>query len=197
MNHSGDAALLRALRKKVNDQNDKEPAFRRDYNRMTVLWVVFVLLAALFIRCFVFQNTRVDGSSMYPTFFTDEQVFVEKLSYLVRAPKRGEVIICRYGDTSDPVIKRVIGLPGETVEISGGAVYIDGQALDESAYWNDVILEDMAPVTVPEDHVFVMGDNRNYSLDSRATGPVPYYRIIGRAVFVIWPFENFGRFAGE
>jgi len=195
MANSADRAMLRAMRKSAQRQNDGESAYKKDYNRGTVLWLVFVLIVTMAFRAYVFQNTRVDGDSMYPNFFTDEQVFVEKLSYLVRTPQRGEVIICRYSDYGKAVIKRVIGLPGETVEIRDGRVYIDGAELDESAYWNDYIWGDMDPVAVPEDCVFVMGDNRNVSLDSRMEGPVPYYRIIGRAVFVIWPFESFGRIA--
>lgn len=196
MANYADPAMMRAMRKSANRQNDAEPAYKKNYNRGTVLWLVFVLIAAMALRGYVFQNTRVDGDSMYPNFFTDEQVFVEKLSYLVNEPKRGEVIICRYTDYGKAVIKRVIGLPGETVEISHGKTYINGVELDESAYWNDYILGDMSPVTVPENSVFVMGDNRNVSLDSRMEGPVPYYRIIGRAVFVIWPFQSSGRVAG-
>ncbi|MGI6193684.1 MAG: signal peptidase I [Christensenellales bacterium] len=195
MANNADTAMIRALRKSANRQNDEEPAYKRDYNRGTVLWLVFVLIATLALRAYVFQNTRVEGDSMYPNFFTDEQVFVEKLTFLVNEPKRGEVIICRYSDFSKPVIKRVIGLPGETVEIRSGKTYINGEELDESAYWNDYIYGDMDPVTVPENTVFVMGDNRNVSLDSRMEGPVPYYRIIGRAVFVMWPLSSFGRIA--
>ncbi len=195
MANYADPTMMRALRKSANRQNDAEPAYKKNYNRGTVLWLIFVLIAAMALRGYVFQNTRVDGDSMYPNFFTDEQVFVEKLSYLVNEPKRGEVIICRYTDYGKAVIKRVIGLPGETVEISQGKTYINGVELDESAYWNDYILGDMSPVTVPGHSVFVMGDNRNVSLDSRLEGPVPYYRIIGRAVFVIWPFQSFGRIA--
>lgn len=196
MANNADNALLSAMRKSADRQNDSEPAFKKNYNRGTVLWLVFVLIAAMAIRGYVFQNTRVDGDSMLPNFFTNEQVFVEKLSFLVRAPERGEVIICRYSDYGETaVIKRVIALPGETIEIKDGKTYINGSLLDESAYWNDYIIGDMDPVTVPEDCVFVMGDNRNVSLDSRIEGPVPYYRIIGRAVFVMWPLSSFGRFA--
>ena len=188
-------ALVRAMRKKAEKFHEKEPAYTANYNRETLMWLVFALLLALGLRCFVLQLTRVDGDSMFPTFYTDEQVFVEKISYMFTPPQRGQVIICRYTDNGSAVIKRVIGLPGETVSISGGRIYIDGKRIDESAYWNDLILDDMEPFTVPEENVFVVGDNRNASLDSRITGPVPYYRIIGRVRFVVWPFESFGRFA--
>ena len=170
-----------------------QPAHRREYNRLTAVWVVVVLLIAVLLRCFVFQNTLVQGDSMYPNYFDGEQVLVEKLTYLVSEPQRGDVIICRYDDDGDAMIKRVIGLPGETVEVVDGAIYINDAELDESAYWNDYIEGNMPPVTVPDDHVFVVGDNRNWSLDSRAVGPVPYYRIIGKALCIIWPFEDFGR----
>lgn len=188
--------LKKTLRKEMERCHDKESAFRRKYNLETVALLIFVILAAFFLRAFVFQNTQVDGESMMPNFVNGEQVFVEKLSYLFTEPQRGDVIICRYGDVSAPVIKRVIALPGETIEITGGKVYIDGEELDESHYWSGTIFGSMEPVTVPEGHVFVMGDNRNASLDSRMEGPVPYYRIIGKAHFIIYPFDKFGTTEG-
>lgn len=96
------------------------------------------------------------------------------------------------------VIKRVIGLPGETVFIQDGVVHIDGQPLDESAYWNDTIWQDINPVTIPEGCIFVVGDNRNVSWDSRdpSIGSIPSERVVGRVIWTIWPLHKFGGFAG-
>lgn len=194
MNNRPSPKLRRRLRKASDKMHEKEKAFMRSYNYETLVVLVFAVLFALSLRMFVFQITRVEGPSMEPTFFTDEQVYVDKVEFWFRPPQRGQVIICRYSDDGEAVIKRVIGLPGEVVEITGGAIYIDGEKLDESGYWNDVIYSDLEPTRVPEDTVFVVGDNRNVSKDSRQTGPVPYYRIIGRVRFVLFPLENFGRF---
>ena len=194
MNNRPSPKLRRRLRKASDKMHEKEKAFMRSYNYETLVVLVFAVLFALSLRMFVFQITRVEGPSMEPTFLTDEQVYVDKVEFWFRPPQRGQVIICRYSDDGEAVIKRVIGLPGEVVEITGGAIYIDGEKLDESGYWNDVIYSDLEPTRVPEDTVFVVGDNRNVSKDSRQTGPVPYYRIIGRVRFVLFPLENFGRF---
>ena len=196
LNVTLDPKLKKQLKKQIERRHDKEPAFRRKYNLETLAVLLFALLAALFLRGFVFQNTQVQGESMMPNFVNGEQVFVEKLSYLFSEPERGDVIICRYGDTSSPVIKRVIALPGETIRITGGKVFINDQELDESHYWSGTMFSDMSSVTVPEGNVFVMGDNRNASLDSRQEGPVPYYRIIGKAHFIIYPFDSFGSTQG-
>lgn len=97
------------------------------------------------------------------------------------------------------VIKRVIGLPGETVSIEGGIMKINGETLEESAYWHDQIVQDIDPVSIPEDTVFVVGDNRNVSWDSRDPfiGPIPLRRVSGRVVWVVWPLRSFGTFEGK
>ena len=127
---------------------------------------------------------------MYPTLVNAEDMFVEKLTYTVSQPKRGDIIIiCRYPGRPENIVKRVIGLPGETISIVDGCVYINGEQLDESAYWNDSILGDMAPVTIPEGSIFVMGDNRNESADSRMVGPLPFCKIFGKVQAVVFPFD--------
>lgn len=170
-----------------------------------ILEMVFIfILAALVafsINSFLFQIIRVDGISMEPTFYTGERVFAEKISYKFSEPKHNHVVICRYElgngeEQSDRVIKRVIALPGETVEIINGAIYVNNEKIDESGYWSDIIYSDMEQVTVPEDHYFVVGDNRNHSWDSRDpyVGAVPSENLIGHVLFVVWPFKSFGAF---
>jgi len=133
---------------------------------------------------------------MQPTFWTGERVFTEKISYMFRDPKRYEVVVARYYPDSDQVIKRIIGVPGDTVEIRNGIIYINDAQLDESAYWNDIIsyYGEMPPVIVPEKHVFLIGDNRNNSYDGREVGPTPYEQIVGHVAFRIWPLNRFGGF---
>ena len=129
---------------------------------------------------------------MEDTLFNEERMFVEKVSYWFKAPRRGDVIICYYPGYTESCVKRVIGLPGETIAIQDGQVYIDNQLLDESEYWEGYIYGDYPPTEIPEDCVFVMGDNRNASGDSRVSsvGSIPYHRIMGRARSVIWPLNR-------
>ena len=100
--------------------------------------------------------------------------------------------MCIRDSHTSTCVKRIIGVPGDRVAITGGELYLNGEKLDESAYWEDLIWGDMAEITVPEDCVFVMGDNRNDSSDSRSplVGPIPYSRIVGRVRSVIWPIEE-------
>ena len=184
--------MLACMQADAERMHQKEPAFKRVASMEMILLIVLACVFALTMRTFIYQVIRVQGESMEPNFHTNEQIIAEKLSYYFRQPERGEIVICRYSDKGIPVIKRVIGLPGETVDIIDGKVYIDAVELDESEYWNDIIYESMDAVYVPKGYIFVMGDNRNNSNDSRNVGPVPYYRIIGRAAFVLWPFKELG-----
>jgi signal peptidase I len=158
-------------------------------------WVKTLLLClvlALTLRVFVLESYTIDGSCMEPTTFTGQRVFVWKLSYLFSEPDRGDIIVFRYPlDPSRDYIKRVIALPGETVALRGGAVYINGEKLDESSYPITVDLRrypDYAERLVPEGHCFVMGDNRPESEDSRVWGFVPLENVKGRAFLLWWPF---------
>ncbi len=184
---------LRGLRKAAEDYHQNDPAYKRDSNIQFVLYLALVLALALSVRLFLFEPVRVDGDSMYPTLYNNERMFVEKVSLWFSPPKRGEIIICYYPNYTVTCVKRVVGLPGETVRITGGKVYINDELLDESAYWNDEIIWMDEEFTVPQNSVFVMGDNRNDSKDSRAwtVGSIPYERVVGRARSVIWPISSY------
>lgn len=173
-------------------KNDE--GYKKAENISFFIYVMLVVVFALSLRLFIFEPIRVDGTSMVNTLLDGEQMFVEKVSYWFNPPKRGEIVIVFYPNHTISCVKRVVGLPGETISVKDGAVYINGEPLDESAYWNDYIYGDMDPVTVPENSIFVMGDNRNDSRDSRdllGVGPIPSYRIVGRATAVVWPFSAF------
>ncbi len=148
-------------------------------------------ILALLVTHFVGQKTEVLGHSMEPNLHQDQQLVVDKVSYRFHAPVRGDIVIVGVPNYDLPLIKRVIGLPGERVEIRSGRVLIDGQPLDEP-YLGDVTQRDFGPVEVPAGHVFVMGDNRGASHDSRSIGPVPQEWILGRAWVRVWPFDEFG-----
>ncbi|MDL2237460.1 signal peptidase I [Christensenellaceae bacterium OttesenSCG-928-K19] len=154
-----------------------------------VFSIIVAIVVAFVIRAFVFEIILVDGDSMFPTLHTNERVAIEKVTRYGGMPNRGEIIIVEYPNMTGTYVKRAIGLPGETVEIRDSVVYIDGIALSED-YINPEPYQDMEPVTVPENHVFVMGDNRAHSLDSRTLGPISHDAILGHGLFVIWPFDN-------
>ncbi len=149
--------------------------------------IVPALLIALLLNMFVVQPTKVRGQSMEPTLHSDEYLLVEKISYRLRAPRRGDVVVFKYPrDESENYIKRVIAVPGETVEIVSGKVYVNGQALVEP-YLLQLPRESMPATRVTEGRLFVLGDNRLNSNDSRAFGMVDASEIVGRAWLRYWP----------
>lgn len=135
---------------------------------------------------------RVESVSMQPTLYAGDFVIVNKLAYRLGEPKRGDVIVFRYppAPEQEPYIKRIMGLPGDRVNISGGKVTINGQLLEEP-YLN-VTTNQGGEWLVPPDSLFVMGDNRNSSSDSRAWGMVPFENVIGKALVVYWPPGKWG-----
>jgi signal peptidase I len=151
------------------------------------------ILIALLLNVFVGQATRVQGQSMEPNLHTDQRLVVEKVSYRLHGPRRGDIVVIRVPSQGEELlIKRVVGLPGETAEIRDGHVYIDGQLLDEPYTNGSTRSGRIGRVIVPPLHVFVMGDNRDHSNDSRAFGPVPIENIVGRAWLSYWPLGNAG-----
>lgn len=150
------------------------------------------VLIALLINLFLAQATRVQGQSMEPNLHANQRLVVEKISYHFHEPRRGDVVVLKRPQRgSELLIKRVIGLPGERVEIRDGQVYINGCPLEEP-YLTQPPRRDYGPVVVPPGHVFVLGDNRGFSNDSRAFGPVPLENIVGRALFSYWPPDEIG-----
>lgn len=161
--------------------------------RETWGWIISLIAAvaiALTLRFFVFEFIRVDGSSMEPTLYTNEYVFMEKVTYWFDEPKYGDIVICYYPQRTETFVKRVIGTGGDTIEIHDGTLYINGVA--DKTYYSGYLNAEMGPVVVPENSVFVMGDNRNASMDSTnsSIGALPDDMILGKALFVIWPFDK-------
>lgn len=157
--------------------------------------IIIALLIVVPIRYFIFQPFFVRGQSMEPSFLTGDYLIIDELSYRFRGPERGEIIVFRYPENpSQKYIKRIIGLPGETVQIESGQVIVykeDGisQVLDESAYLADFVQTSGATeISLGQDEYFVLGDNRPVSSDSRRWGTVPQGNIIGRVFLRAWPF---------
>lgn len=166
----------------------------------TGLYLLFVLVATWLLITFVVQRTEVDGSSMEATLSDGDNLLVDKITYRFKEPERFDIIVFPFQYKEDTYyIKRIIGMPGETVWIDeSGKIYIDGEVLEES-YGREVIRPEYVgraaePVTLGEDEYFVMGDNRNNSSDSRTevVGNIHRKDIIGRAWVRIWPLEKFG-----
>jgi signal peptidase I len=154
--------------------------------------VIPAVMIALLINLFMAQATKVYGQSMEPSLHTDQRLIVEKLSYHLHPPRRGDVVVLKlHHDDGELLIKRVIGLPGEEVEIKQGRVFINGRPLQEP-YLNQHTEGQMAPQMVPPLQVFVLGDNRGFSNDSRSFGMVDFSDIVGRAWLSYWPPESFG-----
>jgi len=179
---------------------------QKQRSQMRAIWewvfvVVVAISAAMLIRVFLFQQYYIDGPSMQTTLMPEDRVLVNKMSYKLHDIHRGDVIVFDRVTNEvqhDDLIKRVLGLPGETLEIRSCIVYIDGVQVDEP-YLNPEQTSqvepsarcgshtDMAPIVVPEEMVFVMGDNRVQSFDSRDFGPIDTDKVRGRAFVVIWP----------
>ena len=155
-----------------------------------------ILLSAILFLAInaISARIRVDGYSMEPTLQTGEFVIVNKLAYRLGDPALGDVIVFHYPrDPEQEYIKRLIGLPGDHILVTDGKVFVNGQHIEEPyiaappAYTSEL--------TVPEDSFFVLGDNRNNSSDSHNWGPVPISQVVGKAIFVYWPPQNWGSIA--
>ena len=154
--------------------------------------VIPAVVIALAINLFLAQATQVLGQSMEPNLHSTQRVVVEKVTYrVIHGPRRGDIVVIDLPEQTDMLIKRVVGLPGETIEVRDGKVYIEGQQLDE-AWTIRPGGANYGPQTVPPLHIFVMGDNRGASNDSRNFGPVAIEHIVGHAWFSYWPPEYVG-----
>ena len=160
--------------------------------REVLVTLVPAVVIALVIHVFLAQSTIVLGQSMEPNLHDEQRLMVEKVSYRLHGPRRGDIVVLP--DPTGgliPLIKRVVGLPGERVTITNGRVYIDGVLLDEP-YLTQGTQGDGRSWLVPPMQVFVLGDNRGNSKDSRYFGPVPLESLLGHAVLRFWPPDKFG-----
>lgn len=182
--------------KKLKKDEQKEKP-KKSIKREIFEWImVFVVAAALafVVRTFIFEPVRVDGSSMLNTLTDGEYMIATKFDYLLGDPERFDIVICDYPNTSDGMyrVKRVIGLPDETIELRAGELYVDGVHIEQDF---DMTPNEtyFGPYTVPPGHYFVMGDNRNNSKDSRSAmvGPLARNEIKGHVRAVVFPFGRF------
>jgi len=189
-------------------------SMRRDPGARSGLWaetrsllrdIFFAIVVAVLIVVFIVQPVRVEGQSMMPRLFDQDRIFVNKFIYPLREwlgdrepIKRGDIVVLLFpDDPSKSYIKRVVGLPGEKIQIENGRLYVDGTLIDEPYLNTDYVsFDEEGPTEVKAHHYFVMGDNRRNSSDSRAWGLVPEKYIYGKAIFRYYPFlpfEHVGR----
>ena len=176
-----------------------EPAAQHSATRMAISWLrdlTFSVLIAVVLIVFIYQPVKVEGTSMMPALVDQERIFINKFVYRFGLADigRGDTVVFWFPqDTSKSYIKRVIGVPGDTVEVRNGTVYVNGNALDEpyvpEGYRDHVSMP--ARMVEPE-HYFVLGDHRSSSNDSRTWWTVPRNYIYGKAVFVYWPLDRMG-----
>lgn len=163
--------------------------------------IVFALAIFVVVYLFLFQPNQVKGSSMYPNFKDGQFIFTDKISYHLGKPGRGDVVVFKSPKNQDvDFIKRIIGLPGESIKISEGKVIINEKMLNESRYLGTDInvgpgsyLSENQDLLIPEGLYFVMGDNRAHSSDSRDFGPVSPSEFVGKVFFRYWPVTDFGK----
>lgn len=156
--------------------------------------IIVALILALIIRAFFLQVFWIPSGSMEPTLDIGDRIVVNKVAFHFRQPKRSEVLVFRQVSSfagKKDLIKRLVGLPGETFEVKDGIIHINGSPLQEKHPMNQDYA-DFGPVTIPADSYFVMGDNRPASADSRVWGFLPRKNIIGPAFIRIWPLTKFG-----
>ena len=177
----------------------------------TIETIIIALILAIFIRATVAEARYIPSESMVPTLLVQDRLVVEKISTYTGIPKRGEVLVFYppFGGYNEETfisntlkwlgftknvayIKRVIGLPGETIEVKQGNVFINGKVIDETSYIKEKPAYEMPPVKIPEGELFMFGDNRNNSMDSHVWGTLPIKNVIGHAVLRFWPPQRIG-----
>ncbi len=172
----------------------------KKFIRLVVREILFTFIPALIIAFllnhFVGEIVVVYSQSMEPNLHEEQQIIVEKVSGYFKTPDRGDIVIVHVIGEETPLIKRVIGLPGEELEIKNNQVFINGQDLIEP-YLASSIQRDFGPVHISQGHIFVMGDNRNNSRDSRVFGSLPLNQIEAKAWISIWPVDEFRIYTSE
>jgi signal peptidase I len=178
-------------------ENPAEPDARPYAESRLSLWLRDILIsvaASFLIIMFLYQPVRVEGTSMQPELRDQDRLFINKFAYHFENISRGDVVVFHYPrDPSKSYIKRIIALPGDTLDIDEGRVYVDGKRIDETYVprrYRDT--RSIPEMVIPPNEYFVMGDHRSISSDSRDFGPVPRDLIYGKAAFVYWPADNMG-----
>ncbi len=155
-----------------------------------MLETILIALVLILVIEGLSDRVKIEGFSMLPSLHQNDRVIVSKLAYRSNEIERGDIVVFDYpNNPEEEYIKRVIGIPGDVISISDGSVVLNGDVLEEN-YIDEFILGEMEELVVPAGTVFVLGDNRNHSSDSRYWGSLPSEYIIGKAIFIYWPFAD-------
>jgi signal peptidase I len=175
----------------IESRVKRKKEYRKKETKGWIISMVLAVVIALSLRFFVFEFIRVEGQSMEPTLLDNEYVFMQKVSYYFSDPQYGDIVICSFPNRNETFVKRVVGIEGDVIRITDGTLYINDEANYEHYDKATGIDHDMAEITVAEDSLFVMGDNRNHSMDSSnsSVGVLSEDMVLGRAEFVIWPLN--------
>lgn len=157
-----------------------------------ILCIIVAVILTFLMKTFLFNITEVSGASMNSTLKDKDRVVFEKITTYTKNYKTGDIIVLKPVDEDDLFIKRIVGVPGDSVEIKNGSVYINGKLLKETYLDPNTPTENDLKITLDSSHVFVLGDNRINSKDSRIIGPIPIENIKGHVVFRLYPFDNIG-----
>jgi signal peptidase I len=171
------------------DPDPDEGSSVRQFIWEIITTLVPAILIAFFINVYIAEAAEIEaGPSMQPNLYAGYRVMTEKISYYMHEPRRGDIVVVERPEVEGNLIKRVMGLPGEMIEVRGGHTHINGEPIEEP--WVEYFGgKDIPPTRIPDGHVFIIGDNRPVSRDSRDIGAVPIETIIGRAWFVYWPVD--------
>ena len=173
---------------RMERRQERRSLLRRDIVRLSILAAVLMILLVI-VKSFVFSFITVQGPSMLDTLSEGQIVMVDKTFFRMHNAKPGLIVICRFPDSEENYVKRIVALPGDEVEIKDGITYVNGVPRDEDyVHYRDY--EDFGPYIVEEGCVFVMGDNRANSHDSRAEGAISEDRIVGRVFAVLFPAKD-------
>lgn len=189
----------------INEQI-KQQTKRKKWKKEIISWaktLTVILLLVVVVRSFLFTNYIVYGQSMMPTIHDRDRVIINKIGYDIGSPERFDLVVFHANESTD-YIKRVIGLPGDSIEYKNDVLYVNGEAIEETyldnarekyvdvLYTDDFTLEQLSGMKfVPENHIFVLGDNRRNSVDSRIIGFVPIEQVVGKADLCYWPLRDF------
>jgi signal peptidase I len=183
--------MTQAQRQQATSNKENTPGTLLEF--LIILLVTFALVFGI-VRPFIAEVFYIPTESMVPTLEVGDRVLVSKLIYLFSGPQRGDIVVFESPDEDIDLVKRVVGVPGDNVKVVRGSLYVNGERWEEAYLnyeWPDKE-SDYGPITVPEGHIFVMGDNRADSADSRYIGPVPLDYLVGKAFVRLWPLEQVG-----
>jgi len=188
-----------------NIRDDKKQSIYKKYFVVILDFLKVIIIAAVIvlpIRYFLFQPFIVKGESMVPNLHSGDYLIIDEISYRFSSPKRGDIVVLKYPlDTTQRFIKRVVGLPGETIDVKDGKITVlkgqENVVLNEEYLPNNLETEGNVNITLKDDEYFVLGDNRQFSYDSRRWGALPKEDLIGKAVFRVFPLSSMTLILGQ